>query len=843
MIKFPKIRYRTLGLGSIWLFFFGLSAAAESWYPRTVTSNKGTIIIYAPQIDTWKNFATLNAWVAFRITAAGSEDTYYGSVNFDASTDTDVQAREVLLHDVVIHELTIEGLDEDSLEHTLVREVLTTKSRTVPLDLILEYLPEEMNILSTTGLNPDPPKIFASTTPALLLSVDAEPVFVPVGAGELQFVINTNWDVLRVADAGALYFCHRNAWLSAADFTAPWDWAHSLPKQFSAIPDNANWSNVQDCLPSDLSTLIVPEQIAPTVFYSAEPAELLQLTGDPEWEMIGESELAYATNTQQELFRVGDAVYFLISGRWFQARDINGPWTMAVTLPDAFQKIPPDNGDRSHPKSYVRTSVPGTQEAWEAALVASIPRKAEIVRGTESALSLNVIYAGEPIFTTIESTEIEMAVNTSFQVLRYNGAYYLCHNAVWLTGFGPNGPWLFADSVPAAFATIPPSSPAYNTTFVTIEGSNEKGINYAYTSGYEGAYVSDSTVVYGTGYPSPAITFTVVYGVYGGGYGYPYYPYYPWPRTYGYGSWYDPGSGRYGEAVVGYGPYGAAGSAAVYNPTTGAYARGQAVWDNDEFAGRSFGYNPTTGTSMARNRYVDFDDKEGWSQSVARRGDEWRYSQSEWEDGSLSTNIQRSDGGTGQLNRQSGNGEITGSSTFTKDGQTIETNMRRTEEGVQRQFETSGGGQGVSMRSGNDSAFAYQSGSGDVYAGRDGNVYQKTDDGWTPVENPGAASDARSARTDSTSKTSRVGMQDTQMRTDVGNRNYEALPAGGFAGARNSGGNYQDGGGRNTFSSGGSSLDRDYRSRQNGFNRYSQHRSQSSFSSRSRRGSYGRRRR
>ena len=73
---------------------------------------------------------------------------------------------------------------------------------------------------------------------------------------------------------------------------------------------------------------------------------------------------------------------------------------------------------------------------------------------------------------------------------------------------------------------------------------------------------------------------------------------------------------------------------------------------------------------------------------------------------------------------------------YTKDGKTIESDVTRTAEGVQREFETSGGGQGVSQRNGDSNQFAYQSGAGDVYAGRDGNVYEKTDSGWEQVQNP-----------------------------------------------------------------------------------------------------------
>jgi len=806
-------------------------ALIDSWYPRTTTSDKGTAVIYAPQIDGWEDFETISAWVAFGVTAAESGERFYGSIRFDAQTDTDVQAREVLLHDVEIQELAIDGLDEDSDEYLLIRDAFSAISRTLPLDLVLEYLPGNIGITSADGLNVEPPRIFSSTSSAILLFVDGEPIFVPVDDGSLQFVINTNWDVMRAEEEGPLFLCYEKKWLTAAAFGDQWQWAESYPEQFNEIPDNANWLNVKDCLGEHSPDSTEPKNAAPTVFYSNVPAELLLFDGEPEWELVGNEGLSYATNTKQEIFRIGEETYILISGRWFEAQQLDGPWEMVTELPGAFQDIPPEDSDAPHAKSYVRKSVPGTRESWEAALIASIPRKAEIARGSESSLDLTVVYSGEPTFTLIDTTEIEMAVNTSYQVFRHKGVYYLCHNAVWLTAFSAHGPWQFADSMPEEFSTIPPSSSAYNTTFVTVDGSNEEKIDYSYTSGYEGAYVTDETVVSGTGYSNPVVTMTVVYGMYSG-WGYPYYPYYPWPPTYGYGSWYDPGTGRYGETVVGYGPYGAAAGTAVFNPETGVYGRGQAVWDNDEFAGRGYAYNPNTGTSLSGNRYVDFEDNKGWSQNVAQRGDEWRYSESEWkdgkmetqfessygtegeitrekqgdtivsegtisgenrsatfdsviEDGTLSGNIQGSEGGTGTVDRELDNGEITGGGTFTKDGKTIESDVTRTAEGVQRDFETSQGGQGKTVRSGEDNAFVLESGSGDVYAGRDGNVYQKTDDGWSAVENPGRSSTSQ-------------------------------------------------------YSDRRSSLERDYQSRQNGFDRYAQH--QSSMGAQSPRPRRGRRR-
>jgi len=135
----------------------------------------------------------------------------------------------------------------------------------------------------------------------------------------------------------------------------------------------------------------------------------------------------------------------------------------------------------------------------------------------------------------------------------------------------------------------------------------------------------------------------------------------------------------------------------------------------------------------------------------------------------------------------------------------------RTAEGVKRDFETSGGGQGTSVRRGDDNAFAYQSGSGDMYAGRDGEIYKKTGDGWSAVENPRTQSGA--ARAEGAGNSVMLGGdQQGAGRTAPDARARE----------------------RNA------QLDRDYRSRQNGFDRYAGHRGAGG--QRMQRGGFGRRR-
>jgi hypothetical protein len=246
----------------------------------------------------------------------------------------------------------------------------------------------------------------------------------------------------------------------------------------------------------------------------------------------------------------------------------------------------------------------------------------------------------------------------------------------------------------------------------------------------------------------------------------------------------------------------------VYNPETGFYGRGQSVWDSDEYAGRSYTYNPNTNTSVSRRGYYDFDDNEGWSESVRRRGDEWVYRETEWdddrvtsdfetsrggegtvtrerdgdevsgsgsfetgrgreieteysrekngdewetertisgenrsvnidgriEDGEGSFDVDGSRGGEGSFNRELDDGELSGSGSFSRNGKTIEGETTRSAEGVKREFESSEGGQAVAGRQGDNRGFVGETGSGDVYAGHNGEVYKKTDSGWEQVD-------------------------------------------------------------------------------------------------------------
>jgi len=408
--------------------------------------------------------------------------------------------------------------------------------------------------------------------------------------------------------------------------------------------------------------------------------------GDPAFAPIPGTGLSRVINTESVLFKnSGDGqFYFLVAGRWFRAASLDGPWSPASkSLPPDFARIPDTD-----PAAFVKASVPGTREAQDAVLLASVPVTTTVFVTNPP---VQVVYNGPPQFAAIPGTAVQYAVNSPYAVLMVNDQYYCCDQGVWFVGATATGPWGCCTNVPPAIYTIPPSSPLYNVTYATVQSFTPTSVVYSQTAGYSGEYLdTDGVVMFGAGmspdaalaaengpyfYPAPVYYSYGCGAVYQYGYGGYYSPAYAAYGPYGgvgYATAYNPVTGAYARGVTAYGPYGGTTVRQAYNPYTGAYA--QAVKFNAVYgsAGRAMAYNPTT-------------ENAAW-------------------------------GGY----RSSGYGSA---------------GVVRTSQGTDVAAWSNPGNQGAVARTA----------SGDVYAGRDGNVYKRNPDGtwsrntgtgWESLQNP-----------------------------------------------------------------------------------------------------------
>lgn len=653
--------------------------AQDPGWPRQNVQPGGTLITYQPQIDDWKDFAHATWRQAFQLTPTGGKQVI-GAATMTGNTSVDTDRHMVTIYGIQIRNTYFPDLDPVTSEkmgqllRTFVPPVVN-----ISLERVVAYVPKPTNV-NAVALNNNPPFIFISYSPAILLGVDGEPVLTDVANTDLKFVVNTLWPLFQYKKNQYYYLLVNNIWLSAGDLHGPWAQVTQLPKEFSKLPDSGRFADVKKMVPPPkVSTAVIP-----AVFYSTVPAEVILFDGQPTYTPIPGTQLVYANNTDSPVFVYGptSTYYYLAAGRWFSAQDLKGPWAFAsLNLPPDFARIP-----LSSPASAILASVPGTEEAKDAVLIAQIPTVMEI-DPKSAAAQAKVSYTGTPQFEPIEGTTMQYATNTPDKVIQVGDVYYLCLQGVWFMSSTPQGPWTTAPSVPQVIYTIPSSSPVYNVTYVTQVTTSTGSVQSSYTAGYLGAFVMGAAVgaivCSGTGYYYPPY---IGYPAYG-------YPvYHPYPTPYGaYGAYgtpyYNTRTGAYGVSSTTYGAYGSTTRAASYNPYTGTYKQGTSV--STPYGRQSTGqaYNPYTGTYGATHQGSS--PTAQWGQSYVQQGNKSAYTQHySTAQGSVGS-VQGSQGGKG--------------------------------------YATSNANGGYT--------YAGKNASGDMYAGHDGNVYQNTGSSWQKYNN------------------------------------------------------------------------------------------------------------
>ena len=695
-------------------------ADGDRGWPRLFTLNGTEVTLHQPQVDEWKDFTTLKCRLAVTVKLRGAKEPAFGVVELRAATATDHAKRMVTVYKPEILAVRFANVPPEqaaALEQA-VRTVPPYNGTDIALDRVLAYVKLADDRKTGVAVSFDPPPIFYSEREAAVVSFLGEPRFTKIEGNPMEFGLNTNWDVFRDPEKGVYYLLYRGGWMKTADLVkGPWE-ATSAPSELKKLPKDG-WERVLKSIPGEKLKTV------PQIFVSSRPAEIILTSGRPAFADVPGTGLAEVSNSKNTLFfhKAESQFYFLAAGRWFRAKDLNGPWTFATTnLPADFARIP-----KNGPKAWVLASVPGTQEASDAILIASIPKTGVVYRSEAKA---TVTYDGAPIFVPIEKTTVLYAVNTPYDVFKVGTSYYTCYQAVWFVAPAATGPWVVAASVPAAIYGIPPTSPKYHVTYVTIVGSTPTTVTCAHTSGYEGEVVAAGVVMFGVGMAVGASTTTVYYygyyPPYYWGYGYPYPPYYG--HAYVYAS-------PYGYGWSAYGPYGGAGYGAKYNPATGVYSRaGYAYGPNGGSAYRT-AYNPSTGTWAGQR--AGYNEYGAWKQTAVVKGDDW----------AKSTKVANSQGTAGG-------------------------------------FQTSGGAAGVGAK-GNEggSGYVVKDGQGNVYAGKDGNVYKRDESGnWS---SPTGSTPPPKASAASTSA-AQTGAGTSAAQTGAGTAKSGGQPATMDAGTRDS---------------------------------------------------------
>ena len=435
----------------------------------------------------------------------------------------------------------------------------------------------------------------------------------------------------------------------------PWTPTTTLPPLLKELPKDGNWDDARAAFPPEPYA----QASAPNIVTTNQPSELIMFEGEPALVDVPATSLQWASNTETDVFfdKVGKQWYVLLSGRWFRAPDLKGPWTFATPeLPRRFPEHSPGRALLCSPR--VRTREHRKARKRGSGQASRPPLAWRRVRSRRRSP-----IQGEAQFAPIEGTDLAYATNTTETVIKVGSRYFVLQDGVWFVGDSPEGPWQLATEVAEEIYEIPPSSPLYNVTYVRVHDTEPDAVWYSYTMGYLNCFLAWDSCVYGTGWYYPPYWYDSP------DYDYPIY--YPRPVTWGIGAYYNPVRGVYGRYGYAYGPYRGIAGVRSWNPSTGTYGRAGAAWGPHGSAGFVAAYNPRTDkagyVAGGRNVYG------AWKSAGVKSGSEWA-----------------------RITARTGAG---GSSTL--------------------RWKTSAG-----------QGFVHEGRRGDMYAGRNGQVYRNTGDGW-----------------------------------------------------------------------------------------------------------------
>lgn len=697
--------------------------SADPW-PKSSVVGGATYTLYQPQLEKWDGFNFVGH-AALSVQPSGAQQPIFGAMNFTATTEVNKVTRMVHFENLKITQVTFPSAQSQAAAYQQAfQSALNGKEGDVPLDRLETALAIQKAQASQRGvkvLNPVPRFVFTQQ-PAVLVRVQGQPVWGPVKGSAMRRLMNTRPLVLMDA-TGTVYLHVLDGWVQAGSLNGPWTVSTTLPPDADSIATQLSSQHLVDLLQPPPNTQNAPslKTTVPQVYVATGPTELIVFQGAPEW-TAATPDLQYVSNTTGNVFKdlIDQNYYVLVTGRWFRARDLSGPWSfvMARALPAEFAAIPDDS-----PKENVKACIPGTAQAQEALIANSIPHTATVTPGQ---VTFQPQIQGTPNLVPIGGTSLSSVVNSPVPIIEVpQQGFYACQNGVWFTAKQLTGPWTVALTVPAVIYNIPSDSPLHYVTYVRIYQTTPT-IVMGYTPGYMGAFVDpDAVVVYGTGYDYPPYVTDTVY--------------YPAPDTYGYGAemaW-TPGTGwafgmGFGWGVATADAWGWGWGCPPYWGAWGPYSYGYpgyAAWGPG-------GWASTTGNVYSRwgNTGVVTRESAGFN---AWTGNSWTNHYA------ASYNSVTGRESAGQ--RATVNNVYTGNSASGARGATYNPNTGRT---------TSAGGAVINTANGTDTigrAGTYNSRTGNysgavdvnnnVYADHNGNIYRNTDDGWQKYNGSGSWND------------------------------------------------------------------------------------------------------
>ena len=212
--------------------------ATDPGWPRHYSNGSAGLVVYQPQVDAWNEFKALKGRCAFALMPARDADPVYGTFRFEGETLVDADQKLVLLRNIRAFDMRFPSIPGGTFTQyaDLTRKLLPSDAMVVSLERLLAFIrPGEVPHREAQVLT-DPPPIFVSTKPAVLVIVDGDAVILDLENTPLRRVINTNWELFQDSRTRRYYLRYGQSWLVAADLDGEFAPAAEIPTDLARVP-------------------------------------------------------------------------------------------------------------------------------------------------------------------------------------------------------------------------------------------------------------------------------------------------------------------------------------------------------------------------------------------------------------------------------------------------------------------------------------------------------------------------------------------------------------------------------------------------------------------------------
>jgi hypothetical protein len=212
---------------------------------------------------------------------------------------------------------------------------------------------------------------------------------------------------------------------------------------------------VQTAAPAAMADDTSPARTeTPQILFSASPAMLIRIDGDPVYRDVDGTGLQRIVNTKPLILRDESGTFYLrILNGWMEAYSLEGLWSVAG--------VPPENADAALRNAGAVKGVDlldGMDTPGAAGNTPLADERAPVIYISTIPAAL-VVTDGSPRFEPMPGTSLEYIANTTSKVFREptDQELYLLVSGRWFRSWTTAGPWqaVPGDQLPADIARMP----------------------------------------------------------------------------------------------------------------------------------------------------------------------------------------------------------------------------------------------------------------------------------------------------------------------------------------------------------------------------------------------------